>query len=785
MQSSRLRPASSELRAESTGESREETPEGADMRSGSAALSSADPPDDSSGSECESGVESGRARAADDSSGCESGRARAADVVGNGSRAANSHTAGTAHMNDLLSGGTSSTECEERYASICSLFDGHGSGAGGASLRVDSDREELVDQLLRRAVSYLHCLHAAAARTAMGDSKYQLSCAQIEALAAVLPRAPHKGEGGMGAGPDLPPESWLPTPLSWDEVAGGVVWRQPGRRPTHYSTVTVADAVSAGLKSNLFSEEVSQALAPAFLTSPGTTSPDTSAPAAAADAALWAELERLKVTLSGLGYDDTGGHAAYPHRSMLRRASFRLGHKRHATKAQAALRILEAIRDHGPYTAAGSFPLSQHHAVDREVLDNLVALAREAAEAEASGAPTAAAPADATPDAAPDAAPTAAPAAAPAAAPDAAAPAAAAPAAAPAAAAPKRRRTVAPDAAASRRRRTAAASATAVAPAAAPGAAAPDAAAPAAAPDAAAPDAAAPAAATAAAAPAAAPAEEAAAGDAAAPMQWGDAAGATAGAGAGAPAGAAAGAAAGAVAGAAAGAAASGAASGSAAPLQQWDGDVNMLDDLAALTALGAAACASSKDAAPPEKPPRTAASAPPVDFDVEQVSGIRIQPAAHGLSRQDVCTLASTFEVHKMRDVPQLMRSPSAATQPPWLTIGVLVNKGPTQFTRSDSRYCVCKFSDLQAAGATTIAVFLFGEACSTSWKVLPGAVFALLSAKPVPPKDGAAHGHTALSIEKEQQLRRIGQVRAADSLLVSPMHSRSMTHHISHCMV
>ena len=283
-------------------------------------------------------------------------------------------------MNDLLSGGTSSTECDERYASICSLFDGHGSGAGGASLRVDSDREELVDQLLRRAVSYLHCLHAAAARTAMGDSKYQLSRAQIEALAAVLPRAPHKGEGGMGAGPGLPPESWLPTPLRWDKVAGGVVWRQHGRRPTHYSTV--ADAVSAGLKSNLFSEEVSQALAPAFLTSPDTTSPDTSAPAAAADAALWAELERLKVTLPGIGYDDTGGHAAYPHRSKVQRAGFRLGHKRHATKAQAALRILEANRDHQPYAAAGRFPVFKHQAVDREVLDYLVALAREAVEAE-------------------------------------------------------------------------------------------------------------------------------------------------------------------------------------------------------------------------------------------------------------------------------------------------------------------------------------------------------------------------------------------------------------------
>ena len=184
-----------------------------------------------------------------------------------------------------------------------------------------------------------------------------------------------------------------------------------------------------------------------------------------------------------------------------------------------------------------------------------------------------------------------------------------------------------------------------------------------------------------------------------------------------------------------------------------------MLDDVAALTALGT----SSKDAAPPEKPPRTAARAPPVDFDVEQVSGIRIQPVAHGLSGQEVCALASAFAVHRMRDVPQLMRSPSAETQP-WLTIGVLVNKGPPdKFTRFGSRYAIWQFSDLQAAGATTISVLLFGEAWATSWKVLPGEVYALLSAKPVPPKDGAAHGHTALSIDKEQQLRRIGRVRAA----------------------
>ena len=80
------------------------------------------------------------------------------------------------------------------------------------------------------------------------------------------------------------------------------------------------------------------------------------APDAAADAApdaaapLWAELQQLGATLAGIGYDATGGHPNDPYRSIIRRTGFELGLRRHATKAQAALRILEAIRDHEPYT---------------------------------------------------------------------------------------------------------------------------------------------------------------------------------------------------------------------------------------------------------------------------------------------------------------------------------------------------------------------------------------------------------------------------------------------------
>ena len=91
------------------------------------------------------------------------------------------------------------------------------------------------------------------------------------------------------------------------------------------------------------------------------------------------------MTLSGIGFDDTAGHGHvnHPYRSIIRRADLTLALRHHASKAQAALRILEAIRDHEAYAAAGNFRLSQHSSVNREVLDNLVALAREAVEAEA------------------------------------------------------------------------------------------------------------------------------------------------------------------------------------------------------------------------------------------------------------------------------------------------------------------------------------------------------------------------------------------------------------------
>lgn len=162
-----------------------------------------------------------------------------------------------------------------------------------------------------------------------------------------------------------------------------------------------------------------------------------------------------------------------------------------------------------------------------------------------------------------------------------------------------------------------------------------------------------------------------------------------------------------------------------------------------------------------PAKRPRPPSAAPPIDFDVEPHSGIRIKPTARRLSRSDMQSLVATFEVRKLRDVPHSLRSPSAATASAWLTIGVLVDKGPAKPTQRGDSFCVWKLSDLRAGGVpTTISVFLFGEAFSSAWKELPGAVFALLGAKPVPPKEGSSDGDVAVSIEKQQQLQRIGQV-------------------------
>ena len=162
--------------------------------------------------------------------------------------------------------------------------------------------------------------------------------------------------------------------------------------------------------------------------------------------------------------------------------------------------------------------------------------------------------------------------------------------------------------------------------------------------------------------------------------------------------------------------------------------------DLADLLALGA-------ESAPSAKRPRlsttsttsTTSSAP--DLTIEPLSGIRIRPESRKLDREALRALSSTFEFRRLDQIPGMLRG---ATPLPtaWLTIAVLVDKGPTKPTNGGGgQFCVWKLSDLKrGSSATTVPVFLFGEACSGAWKELPGTAFALLAAKAVPRKDGAA---------------------------------------------
>jgi hypothetical protein len=148
-------------------------------------------------------------------------------------------------------------------------------------------------------------------------------------------------------------------------------------------------------------------------------------------------------------------------------------------------------------------------------------------------------------------------------------------------------------------------------------------------------------------------------------------------------------------------------------------------------------------------------------DLTIEPLSGIRIRPESRKLDREALRALSSTFDFRRLDQIPGMLRG---ATPLPtaWLTIAVLVDKGPTKPTNGGGgQFCVWKLSDLKrGSSATTVPVFLFGEACSGAWKELPGTAFALLAAKAVPRKDGADAGaeEAALSIDKLQQLQRIG---------------------------
>ena len=190
------------------------------------------------------------------------------------------------------------------------------------------------------------------------------------------------------------------------------------------------------------------------------------------------------------------------------------------------------------------------------------------------------------------------------------------------------------------------------------------------------------------------------------------------------------------------------------------------LSDLAALEAL-----ASTDEEVPAQKRARTAApaSSTAARLEVEPISGLRVDlnPRTRRLGRADVEALAASFTVRRLPDVPALMRAGPTKAPTAWLTIGCLVERGPAKPTQRGDSFCVWKMSDLATGGsATTISVFLFGEAFKESWKEMAGSVFALLTPRIVPPKDkggsggsGGSSGDAALSVEKAQQLQRIGQ--------------------------
>ena len=166
--------------------------------------------------------------------------------------------------------------------------------------------------------------------------------------------------------------------------------------------------------------------------------------------------------------------------------------------------------------------------------------------------------------------------------------------------------------------------------------------------------------------------------------------------------------------------------------------------------------------------------ASPAVDLEVEPYSGLRVKASSRALSRDDVAVLAKGFAVHRLSEVPQVLRKPAAQlASSPWMTIAVVVERGAAKPTQNGGKFCVWKVSDLRSPG-TTISTFLFGEACEVAWKYLPGTVFALLNPKAVPPKEGGSMSDCAMSVEKQPQLQRIGQVQ----LTMHGQHRRPAQH-------
>lgn len=189
---------------------------------------------------------------------------------------------------------------------------------------------------------------------------------------------------------------------------------------------------------------------------------------------------------------------------------------------------------------------------------------------------------------------------------------------------------------------------------------------------------------------------------------------------------------------------------------------LNVEDDLSILNDLigeGTAAVPLSNSQSEPvvRSQPADASS---MDLFVEPYSRIRIDPSKRRLSRQDLDTLAATFRIYRMYEVQQLLhqRSPAPSS---WLALGVLVDKQKSKKTQRGDSFCVWKLSDLKPGGAaSTISLFLFGDAAMNSWKELPGSLFAIVAPRVNPPREGSESNEMTLSVDKETQLQRVGQV-------------------------
>ena len=114
------------------------------------------------------------------------------------------------------------------------------------------------------------------------------------------------------------------------------------------------------------------------------------------------------------------------------------------------------------------------------------------------------------------------------------------------------------------------------------------------------------------------------------------------------------------------------------------------MDDLSLLTALaGGTTEPTPPDNAPASKRVRREDDRGKLaNLDIEPFSGIRMKLSERRLSRSDMSSLASSFDVRRLEEVPRMMRG-GGQLPAAWLTIGVLVDKGPAKTTQRGDSFC------------------------------------------------------------------------------------------------